>query len=77
MPKKKAFIDKKKATTFNVVHRSQRDAALVNDPENTSKFVLISARDGQQHFDPKWTDGGGGGGQGAFSAWHSAPQVRP
>ncbi|KAF0719115.1 Aste57867_1270 [Aphanomyces stellatus] len=41
MGKKKAFINKKEAQHFHVVHRSQRDP-LINDP-NASKFVLLSS----------------------------------
>lgn len=36
MPRK--FIDKKKATTFHLVHRSQRDP-LINDPESSSRVL--------------------------------------
>lgn len=36
MPRK--FIDKKKAATFHLVHRSQRDP-LVNDPESSSRVL--------------------------------------
>ncbi|OQS06644.1 hypothetical protein THRCLA_01317 [Thraustotheca clavata] len=38
--KKKAFINKKEAQHFHVVHRSQRDP-LINDP-TASKYVLLS-----------------------------------
>jgi len=36
MPRR--FIDKKKATTFHLVHRSQRDP-LINDPESSSRVL--------------------------------------
>jgi hypothetical protein len=36
MPRK--FIDKKKATTFHLVHRSQRDP-LINDPESSARVL--------------------------------------
>jgi len=36
MPRK--FIDKKKAATFHLVHRSQRDP-LINDPESSSRVL--------------------------------------
>ncbi|KDO22292.1 hypothetical protein SPRG_12132 [Saprolegnia parasitica CBS 223.65] len=46
MGKKKAFINKKEAQHFHVVHRSQRDP-LINDP-TASKFVLLSATQAQE-----------------------------
>jgi protein LTV1 len=36
MPRK--FIDKKKAATFHLVHRSQRDP-LINDPESSARVL--------------------------------------
>ncbi|OQR80849.1 hypothetical protein ACHHYP_17111 [Achlya hypogyna] len=47
MGKKKAFINKKEAQHFHVVHRSQRDP-LINDP-TASKFVLLSATQAQEY----------------------------
>ena len=39
MGKKKSFIDKKSATVFSVVHRSQRDTGGGDD---ASPFVLLA-----------------------------------
>ncbi|XP_065223601.1 protein LTV1 homolog [Planococcus citri] len=41
MPKKKKFIDKKKAVTFHLVHRSQHDPLVVD--ENAPQHVLVAA----------------------------------
>jgi protein LTV1 len=47
MPKKKKqFIDKKAGQTFSIVHRSQRDEAMVADPENTTPMVLVPKKGG-------------------------------
>jgi len=46
MGKKKKFIDKKKAVTFHLVHRSQHDP-LVTD-ENAPQHVLVPAKEAPQ-----------------------------
>jgi protein LTV1 len=56
MGKKKRFIDKKTAETFHVVHRSQRDPNI-DDPAS-SKFVLVSAKDGAFRGDSLAKSGG-------------------
>ncbi|KAG5455785.1 MAG: Low temperature viability protein-domain-containing protein [Olpidium bornovanus] len=43
---KKPFIDRKTATTFHLVHRSQRDPLLVTDAENASSRVFAEVRRG-------------------------------
>ncbi|XP_068679814.1 protein LTV1 homolog [Montipora foliosa] len=44
--KKKPFIDKKKAHTFHLVHRSQKDPLQADD--ESSKHVLVPLNSGQQ-----------------------------
>lgn len=50
--KKKSFIEKKKAVTFHLVHRSQRDPLAADEkaPQHVllpaTKVLLISSRDG-------------------------------
>lgn len=39
MPNKKKFIDKKKAITFQLVHRSQHDPLIVDD--TVGEHVLV------------------------------------
>ena len=40
-PKSKKFIDKKKAVTFHLVHRSQQDPLIAD--ENAPQHVLVPA----------------------------------
>lgn len=42
----KKFIDKKKATTFHVVHRSQRDPLAAD--EKAPQHVLVAATDSKK-----------------------------
>ncbi|RQM28801.1 hypothetical protein B5M09_008233 [Aphanomyces astaci] len=52
--KSKAFINKKEAQHFHVVHRSQRDP-LINDP-SASKFVLLSSKPAVDDYDSDDSD---------------------